>query len=128
MLRTILLAATAALVFVTPASSSFGIWFTGPEGVSFEAPLSGGAGLSVWSAKVEAAGRIWSTEAAREDPQAIVPAQSWDGRDFMWFDFADPSLESNVVEVRISLSDEVDAGGTLEIIGVGSWDGTCDLG
>jgi hypothetical protein len=46
----------------------------------------------------------------------------------MWFDFADSNLESNVVEVRLSWPDSGDLGGTLTLIGVGSWDVTCDLG
>lgn len=128
MLRVIFLAAALALLSVSPASASVGVWCTASGDVSFDAPLSGGAGLTVLSAKVEAAGRSWTTEAGFEDPQAIVPAQSWGDNDIMWFDFADPNLESNVVEVRLSWPDSGDLGGTLTIIGVGSWDVTCDLG
>jgi hypothetical protein len=126
MLRLLLLAASIAAV--TPASASVGIWCTGPEGVSFDAPLSGGVGLSVMSATVEAAGKTWTTETSPEDPQAIIPAQAWAGDDFMWFDFADTNIERNVVEVRIHTTDEGEHEGTLEIAGVGSWAVSCMFG
>jgi hypothetical protein len=126
MLRALFLA--TSLLAASPASASVGVWCTGPEGVSFDAPLSGGIGLTVMSATVEADGKTWTTETSREDPQAIVPAQTWDGQDFMWFDFSDTNLERNVVKVRIHLTDEGAQGGTLEIAGVGSWIISCMLG
>jgi hypothetical protein len=128
MARALLLAALLAAVAVTPASASVGIWCTGQEGVSFDAPLSGGVGLSVMSATVEAAGKTWTTETSLEDPQAIIPAQAWAGDDFMWFDFADTNIERNVVEVRIHTTPEGEQEGTLEIPGVGSWAVSCMLG
>lgn len=128
MLRIVAVTTAVALLSVTPATASFGIWCTGPEGVSFDAPLSGGKGLTVMSAKVEAAGRTWSTDAADVDAQPIVPAQSWGGGNFMWFDFSDPNLEDNVVEVRISWSESGDMEGTLKIINLAAWDVACVLG
>ena len=126
MFRAFVLAASLAVV--SPASASVGLWCTGPEGVSFDAPLSGGVGLRVMSATVEADGKTWTTETSPEDPQAIIPAQAWDGEDFMWFDFSDTNIERNVVEVRVQTNAEGDLEGTLEIPGVGSWDVTCMLG
>ena len=127
-MRLALLAVTIVTVSIAPAHASIGVFCSGPDGVSFDAPLSGGVGLTVMSATVEAAGKVWTTETALEDPQAIVPAQTWGGGDFMWFDFSDTNLEANVVEVRILMTDDGAQGGTLEVKDFGSWVISCDLG
>ena len=118
----------AVLLLLSPAHASVGIWCTGPEGVSFDAPLSGGIGLKVMSATVEAKGRTWTTETSLEDPQGILPAQTWGGVDFLWFDFSDTNFERNVVEVRVDLRGEGEMTGTISILDVGKWDLTCDVG
>ena len=49
--------AFAVLLSVSPAAASVGIFCSGPEGVAFDAALSGGAGLATMGATVKAAGR-----------------------------------------------------------------------
>lgn len=118
----------AVLLGVSPAAASVGIFCSGPDGVAFDAALSGGAGLSTMSATVEAAGRTWLSETTRDDPNAIAEVQSFADGETMRFDFADTNYEANVVEVRLFIAGEGAIGGTLSIVGVGSWVISCDIG
>jgi hypothetical protein len=127
-MRIAILSAAALVATAAPAAASVGLFCTGPAGVTFNAPLGGGVGLSVLAATVEADGRIWTTETALEDPQAIVPAQVFALGDMMLFDFADPNVEANVVEVRLFSTSEGVIGGTLQVTGVGAWVISCDIG
>jgi hypothetical protein len=120
--------AAAFVLATTPAFASVGLFCSGPDGVSVDAPLSGGAGLRTMSAVIQAGGRTWTTEAALEDPQAIVPAQSFSDGNLMWLDFSGTNIEANVVEIRLFSASEGAIGGTLNIPGVGSWVLTCDIG
>lgn len=112
----------------SPSFASVGLFCSGPAGVSVEAPLSGGAGLRTMSAVIEAGGRTWTTETSLEDPQAIVPAQSFSEGNAMWLDFSDANIEANVVEIRLFSASEGAIGGTLNIPGVGAWVLSCDIG
>lgn len=126
---TIPAAAAAALICTaSPAAASVGLYCSGPDNVSIDAPLSGAVGLGVLSVTVTAAGKTWTSETSLEDPMAIVPAQSFGDSESMRFDFADPNFERNVVEVRLFNASEGAIGGTLNIPGFGAWVVSCDIG
>jgi len=118
------------LVATTPSFAGQGFTCSGPDGVSVYLPLGGGVGLTVLSAKVEANGKVWSTEAGQGIQ--IAAAQSFGGSDFDVFDFADPNLNETLVEVRLFVGHEDGSepvfGGTLRVKDVGAWAITCDVG
>lgn len=125
------LATIAGIVLAaTPAFAGQGFMCSGSEGVSVSLPLGGGIGLTVLSAKVEANGKVWSTEAGQGIQ--IAPAQSFGGSDFDVFDFADPNFNEILVEVRLFVGHEDGSepvfGGTLRVKGAGAWAISCDVG
>lgn len=127
-MRTILVA--GVLLAGTPALAGQGFMCSGPDGVSVSLPLGGGIGLSVLSAKIEAGGKVWSTQAGQGTQ--IAPAQSFGGSDFDIFDFADPNLNEILAEVRLFTGHEDGSepvfGGTLRVKDVGAWPISCDVG
>lgn len=128
-MRLLTITTLLAALTISPAHASFALMCDAPDGVSVSIPLGGGVGLTPMSATIEMSGRTWTTDAAYDDPQAIVTAQAFGEGGLMAFDFADTNAERIVASVRIFASSQNDVfGGILDVIDVGAAVVSCSIG
>lgn len=130
MLRTIILA--LSLLAASPAFAGVGLMCTGPEGISADLPLGGGSGLNLLGAEIKVMDRRWTMDETAGDATIITTAQSASIDDRYLIDFTDPNLEGVLVRIRLYQApphyDAPAIGGYLEVVDVGAWPISCDVG
>ena len=130
MIRTILFA-TALLASASPAAAGVGLMCTGPDGISADLPLAAGPGLGLLGAEIKVMDRRWTLDETATDATILTPAQVAGVDDRYLIDLTNPNLEGVLVRIRLYQAREYDGpviGGYLEVVGVGAWPISCDVG
>jgi hypothetical protein len=115
----------------TPSLAGVNLMCSDGDRVTADFPLAGGEGLSLLGATISVGDGTWSTDRDIKHAIQLAPHQSARVNDRISIDLADANSERIVARLRLFQVlgyEEIIIGGTLEIIDVGAWVVTCDVG
>ena len=131
MLRKLLIGLAFVSLTTTPSMAGVNLMCSAGDEVTADFPLAGGVGLSLLAATITVGDSTWSTDRDIKHAIQLDAHQSIRVDDRIYLDLADAGQSRIVARLRLFQTPEYEApviGGTLEIVDVGAWVVSCDVG
>lgn len=130
MIRTLLVAIALASL-ATPSLAGVNLMCSDDGSVTADFPLAGSEGLSLLGATISVGESTWSTDRDIKHAIQLATHQSVHVDDRIYIDLADANSERIVARLRLFQVlgyEETIISGTLEIVDIGAYAISCDVG